>query len=93
MSFAIGIVAFAHVSAENKGSPVATENSVSQNIYDIPGAVYTANTGFDASKVFGIMPIDFIFCALPVQNPSEGLQAYGWDKDKRNRIDYCRSNC
>lgn len=85
-------MAFSGVNAENKGSPCAIEKSISHeyiSTFDIP-AEPGAGTWL---KVVAIMQLDFISRDVPVKYPDEGLSAYGWEKDKRNRIFTCRSNC
>ena len=53
----------------------------------------SADNGFDLLKIAAIMPVDFQTCYVAAQNPTEGLQAYGWEKDKRSRLFMCRNNC
>lgn len=90
--FAIGIMAFSGVNAENKGSPAGIENSISHEKFisiDDAGDFQ----GDDLAKIKAILPLELSILREPVQNPNEGLQAYAWDKDERNRIYHCRNNC
>lgn len=86
MLFASALIAY-HAPPEQKATNLF-------HIYSfMPGADDSADNGFDLLKLSAILPVDFKTCSVAAQNPSEGVQAYGWAKDKRSRLFMCRNNC